>query len=68
MLDTLRQESVQSTFFLQGRFVYRNPELIRQMFADGHELGNHSFFHPLFTELPPVDVTREITYTEAAVA
>jgi peptidoglycan/xylan/chitin deacetylase (PgdA/CDA1 family) len=68
ILDTLRQESVRATFFLQGRFVYRNPELIRQMHADGHELGSHSFFHPRFTELPAVDMTKEITYTEAAIA
>lgn len=67
ILDTLRRESVHATFFLQGRFVYRNPELIRQMVADGHELGSHSFFHPLFTELPPLTMTQEITYTEAAV-
>lgn len=68
MLATLRQESVQATFFLQGRFAYRNPEVVRQMVADGHELGSHSFFHPLFTELPALDMTQEITYTEAAIA
>jgi peptidoglycan/xylan/chitin deacetylase (PgdA/CDA1 family) len=68
ILDTLRQENVRATFFLQGRFVYRNPELIRQMHTDGHELGSHSFFHPRFTELPAIDMTKEITYTEAAIA
>lgn len=68
MLGTLRQEGAHATFFLQGRFAYRHPELVRSMFADGHELGSHSFFHPLFTELPPLAITQEITYTEAAVA
>jgi peptidoglycan-N-acetylmuramic acid deacetylase len=38
------------------------------MVADGHELGNHSFFHPQFTSLTPVSMTQEITYTEAAIA
>jgi peptidoglycan/xylan/chitin deacetylase (PgdA/CDA1 family) len=68
MLDTLRRENVQATIFLQGRFAYRHPDLVRRMRADGHELGNHSFFHPLFTELSTVDMTKEVTYTEAAIA
>jgi peptidoglycan/xylan/chitin deacetylase (PgdA/CDA1 family) len=38
------------------------------MVADGHELGSHSFFHPLFTDIPPIQMTNEITYTEAAIA
>lgn len=68
ILDTLHRENVQATFFLQGRLVYRNPELARRIFADGHELGSHSFFHPLFTDLSPIHMTQEITYTEAAIA
>jgi peptidoglycan-N-acetylmuramic acid deacetylase len=67
MLDALQQENVHATFFVQGRFAYRNPELIRRMVSDGHELGNHSFFHPRFTELSPLAMTQEITYTEAAI-
>lgn len=68
ILDVLQQKEVQATFFVQGRFAYQNPELIRRMVADGHELGSHSFFHPLFTDLTPLAMTQEITYTEAAIA
>jgi peptidoglycan-N-acetylmuramic acid deacetylase len=68
ILDTLREEDVKATFFVQGRFAYRNPDLIRQMAVDGHEIGNHSFFHPLFTDLSPLEMTKEITYTEAAIS
>ena len=52
----------------RGRFAYQNPDVIRRMVADGHELGSHSFFHPLFTDLTPLEMTEEITYTEAAIA
>ena len=68
LLDILRHEGVQATFFVQGRFAYLHPEIVRTMVADGHELGNHSFFHPLFNDLTPLEMTREITYTEAAIA
>ncbi len=67
MLDILREHEVPATFFLLGRYVYQYPELGQRMVADGHELGNHSFFHPLFTVISPVTATLEITYTEAAV-
>ncbi len=68
ILNILRREGVQATFFVQGRFAYLHPEIVRTMVADGHELGNHSFTHPLFTDITPLEMTREITYTEAAIA
>jgi peptidoglycan/xylan/chitin deacetylase (PgdA/CDA1 family) len=68
ILAILRQQGVQATFFVQGRFAYLHPEIVRSMVAEGHELGNHSFFHPLFNDLTPLEMTREITYTEAAIA
>ena len=68
ILDTLRQERARATFFVQGKFAYQYPDVIRRMVADGHELGSHSFFHPLFTGLTALEMTDEITYTEAAIA
>jgi peptidoglycan/xylan/chitin deacetylase (PgdA/CDA1 family) len=68
ILKTLHEEGVQATFFVLGRFAYRNPEIIRGILAEGHEVGNHSFFHPLFTDIPPLSMSNEITYTEAAIS
>jgi len=66
ILQTLRQENVKATFFITGRYVYMYPDLIREIAADGHEFGNHSFFHPLFYDITPIAAAQEITYTEAA--
>jgi peptidoglycan-N-acetylmuramic acid deacetylase len=68
ILDTLRNENAQATFFLTGRYAYMWPEVVRQIAEDGHEIGNHSFFHPLFTSISAITATMEISYTEAAVA
>lgn len=68
ILDILRQEHVWATFFILGRYAYTHPEIARQIVEDGHEIGSHSFFHPLFTSIQPITATLEITYTEAAVA
>jgi len=68
ILNTLARENVRATFFVLGRYAYNYPEIVREIVAGGHELGSHSFFHPLFTQISPISATLEITYTEAAIA
>ena len=53
VLDVLRDRSVASTWFLQGRWVEAHPETARRVAEDGHLVGNHSFYHarlPLLTD------------------
>jgi peptidoglycan/xylan/chitin deacetylase (PgdA/CDA1 family) len=52
VLDELRRLDVRATVFLQGRWVEAFPDLARRVAAEGHLVGNHSFYHarmPLFT-------------------
>jgi peptidoglycan/xylan/chitin deacetylase (PgdA/CDA1 family) len=52
LLDVLAARRVPTTWFLQGRWVEAEPELARRVAADGHLVGNHSFYHarlPLLT-------------------
>jgi peptidoglycan-N-acetylglucosamine deacetylase len=53
ILEVLAERQVPTTWFLQGRWVESAPELARQAAADGHLIGNHSFYHarlPLLTD------------------
>src|SRR5829696_5751126 len=53
ILDVLATRGVRSTWFLQGRWVESAPELARRVGADGHLVGNHTFYHarlPLLTD------------------
>jgi peptidoglycan/xylan/chitin deacetylase (PgdA/CDA1 family) len=53
ILEVLAERHVPTTWFLQGRWVESAPELARQVVADGHLVGNHSFYHarlPLLTD------------------
>jgi peptidoglycan/xylan/chitin deacetylase (PgdA/CDA1 family) len=53
ILALLADRHVPATWFLQGRWVEAFPELARQVVADGHLVGNHSFYHarlPLLTD------------------
>lgn len=44
-LAALRPSDGRATFFLIGREVERRSPLIRQLLAEGHEVGNHSYSH-----------------------
>jgi cellulose synthase/poly-beta-1,6-N-acetylglucosamine synthase-like glycosyltransferase/peptidoglycan/xylan/chitin deacetylase (PgdA/CDA1 family) len=46
VLDVLRSHGVKATFFVVGENVRDNPQLLRDEFAQGHEVGNHTFTHP----------------------
>jgi GH35 family endo-1,4-beta-xylanase/peptidoglycan/xylan/chitin deacetylase (PgdA/CDA1 family) len=43
LLAVLRENNVKATFFLVGQLVENNPEKTRRIFAEGHEIGNHSY-------------------------
>ncbi|MFH2006598.1 MAG: polysaccharide deacetylase family protein [bacterium] len=45
LLELLDRHGVQATFFVVGRQAEAHPELIREILARGHELGNHSQSH-----------------------
>ena len=67
MLATLKQHHVYATFFLEGRWAQKYPELA-QMIADaGHEVGNHSFTHPDMKNLSSVQIQQEIAKTNGVI-
>ena len=45
ILDILKEHNTQAAFFLIGKNISGNEELIRRMVQEGHIIGNHSFSH-----------------------
>ncbi len=45
LLDILRQHQVPATFFVLGKNAIKNPELMKRIRDDGHEIGNHTWDH-----------------------
>jgi peptidoglycan-N-acetylglucosamine deacetylase len=45
VLDVLQRAQVQATFFVVGKSVAAEPEMLRRVLADGHALGNHTWSH-----------------------
>lgn len=45
MLRVLRENDVKTTFFVGGSWVAKNADMLKKMVADGHEIGNHGYYH-----------------------
>ena len=67
LLDTLRNLDIKATFFIVGARAEANPELIRRMDTEGHEIANHSYTHPNLTFLTPDTVRKELCRTSVVV-
>ncbi|MET0779289.1 MAG: polysaccharide deacetylase family protein [Candidatus Saccharimonadales bacterium] len=67
VLDALERHHARATFFVLGNHVPGNEALLRRMYQNGHEIGNHSWSHPDFTTLNLEQMQQQITQTQAVV-
>ncbi|MEB3103890.1 polysaccharide deacetylase [Ferviditalea candida] len=45
VLDILKREGIQATFFVLGELAEGNPKMIQRIVREGHSIGNHSYNH-----------------------
>lgn len=45
ILDTLKTHNAKATFFIGGCWADDNVDCLRDIYAAGHEIGNHGYFH-----------------------
>ena len=45
ILDVLDKFQIKAAFFIVGRNVLRFPEIVKEIYARGHLIGNHSYSH-----------------------
>ncbi|MFN6261201.1 MAG: polysaccharide deacetylase family protein [Chromatiaceae bacterium] len=64
ILQILAEEKIPATFFLIGQEVQQHPQLVRQILAAGHQVGNHSFSHQRMIFKSPAFVAGEIEQTD----
>ncbi|MFF4102891.1 bifunctional polysaccharide deacetylase/glycosyltransferase family 2 protein [Streptomyces sp. NPDC001903] len=68
ILEVLAARNIRADFFVTGAMTTRNPELIRQMVAGGHELGVHTFTHPDLVYQSHARISWELAQTQLALA
>ncbi len=67
ILDILDEYGVKATFFLVDIWTQRFPELVREIAARGHEIGNHSTTHPKMSGLSREKIAQELETMSANV-
>ncbi len=68
LLDLLARRDVHATFFLLGNRALANPELVRQIAAAGHLIGNHSWSHLNLALASTATIEEQLARTSDALA
>lgn len=63
-LDTLAKYKVKATFFVLGKNIAGNEDILKRMKSEGHVVANHSWSHPVLSQLSLEDAKKQITDTE----
>ncbi|MBA4070611.1 MAG: polysaccharide deacetylase [Gemmatimonas sp.] len=64
ILDTLRSRGAVATFFVVGRDADDRPGLLRRIYREGHEIGNHTYTHRNLSLTAPWVGRLELVATE----
>ena len=60
ILDLLDEYNIKTTFFLADIWTQKYPELVKEIVARGHEIGNHSTSHPQMSKLNETQIAKEL--------
>lgn len=63
VLDALRRGGAHATFFIIGRNAEAYPYFVRDIAAQGHEVGNHTYHHVRLPHLSDAEILSEIKST-----
>ena len=67
-LDLLDRHAARATFFLIGRYARECPGLVRELFARGHLIGNHTQTHPNLFRTSPARTRDELRRCQDSIA
>jgi peptidoglycan/xylan/chitin deacetylase (PgdA/CDA1 family) len=64
LLDVLQRENIKATFFVLGKNVNSQIQLLKRAQQEGHLIANHSFDHPNFHSISESDQVNQISTTD----
>ncbi len=67
ILDALREKDVKATFFILGRHAERWPDIVLRIAHEGHQIGNHGYFHRKLHFKRPFYVRQDIKLGKRAI-
>jgi polysaccharide deacetylase family sporulation protein PdaB len=67
VLALFKEKKAKATFFVLGKNAEAHPELLQQIHAEGHEIGNHAYSHQRLTRLSQEGIKAELHHTNAII-
>ena len=64
VLDILKTANVKAAFFVVGVNAEHYPGLVRRIVEEGHEIGNHTYYHPNLALCWPEHIRLELNATQ----
>jgi len=64
ILDHLNRFKAKATFFVVGKRARQYPAIVKRIVDEGHDIGNHTFSHPVSPILKHKVIEKEIKATE----
>ncbi|MBO9606423.1 MAG: polysaccharide deacetylase family protein [Paenibacillaceae bacterium] len=64
LLGTLSKHKAKAIFFVLGSKVKQNPDLLKQIYASGHTIGNHTWSHSQLNKLSDAQGDEEFDSTQ----
>lgn len=66
VLELLKKYNAKATFFCIGKNIETHPEIVKQIIAEGHLVGNHSYTHSKFFDFYNAKkITEELQKTDS---
>lgn len=67
VLDVLKKYDAKATFYILGKNIEGNEDILKRQVAEGHELGNHSWTHDDLTKISLEQLQHEIRHTQSVI-
>ncbi len=67
LIQGLKERDVKATFFITGKNVEAYPEIVKEIYADGHLIGNHTYNHTQLTAGNAESFKQEIIQTNKVI-
>lgn len=67
LLDGLKERDARVTFFMLGSRVDAYPDIVKQAYLEGHQIGSHTYHHKNLFHLTDFEIHQEIESTNQAI-
>jgi len=67
ILNILKEEGVQATFFISGSWAEHHPDIVKKIARGKHEIASHGFGHKDYISMEKADVRNDILLAQSAI-